>query len=188
MRSILDHSIKVAARDTAQDPVGPGYLAPAIPDANAHVIGPRASLALGLRDTSVVAGLVAVAAFCQTHPKPKSLGLGKHRVLRRRARHHGRRHHPKHQKRKRYFAKVWHCGCSLQSEFHPWHMAGAVIPGLTQHGNVENSSAWCREIVGACPGLSTSLREALGEEPLRRRNPALACCSWIASLALAMTI
>jgi hypothetical protein len=90
-----------------------------------------------LRDTSVVAGLVAVAAFCQTHPKPKSLGLRKHRVLRRRARHHGRRHHPKHQKRKRYFAKIWHCGCSLQSEFHPWRMAGVVIPGLTRHGNVE---------------------------------------------------
>jgi len=122
-RSILDHSIKVAARDTAQYPVGrrfgrsPGNrrFIPTIPDANAHVIAPRASPGLGLRDTSVVAGLVAVGAFCQTHPKPKSLRVRKRRLLSRSLRHACHRRNAKHQQNQRYFVNVSHRGSSSQS-------------------------------------------------------------------------
>jgi hypothetical protein len=115
MRSILDHSIEVAALETAQYRVGPGNLAPAIPDANTHVIGPRASFGLGLRDTSIVAGLVAVGAFCQTHPKPSSLRVRERRLLSRSQRHARRRANAKHRQNQRYLVNVSHRGSSSQS-------------------------------------------------------------------------
>jgi hypothetical protein len=112
-RSILDHSIKVTARHAAQYPVGPGNLTPAIPDANAHIIGPRASPGLGLRDTSIVAGLVAVGAFCQTHPKPKPFRVRERRLLSRSQRHACRRRNAKHQQNQRYLVNVSHRGLFL---------------------------------------------------------------------------
>jgi hypothetical protein len=112
-RSILDHSIKVTARHAAQYPVGPGNLTPAIPDANAHIIGPRASSGLGLRDTSIVAALVAVGAFCQTHPKSNSFRVRERRLLSGRERHAGRRRNPKHQQNQRYLVNVSHRGLFL---------------------------------------------------------------------------
>jgi hypothetical protein len=118
----LDHAIKVAARHASEYPVGRrfgGYsgnliFIPAIPDANAHVIGPRAPPGLGLRDTSIVARFVAVRAFCQTHPKSKSLRIRERCFLGRRERHTCRRRHPKHRQNQRYLVKVSHRGSSSQ--------------------------------------------------------------------------
>jgi hypothetical protein len=119
-RSILDHSIEVAARETAKYAVGrgsgaSGNLAPAIPDANAHIIGPRASPGLGLRDTSIVAGLVAVGAFCQAHPKSSSFRVRERRLLSRSPRHARRRRNAKHRHNQCYFVNVSHRGSSSQS-------------------------------------------------------------------------
>jgi hypothetical protein len=150
VRSILDHSIKVAARDTAQDPVGPGYLAPAIPDANAHVIGPRASLALGLRDTSVVAGLVAVGAFCQTHPKPSSLRVRERRLLSRSQRHACRRRNAKHQQDQRYFVNVSHRGSSSQS-------AKITVEGIEQPASLCQGLVCFRPWPGFCASHVTHI-------------------------------
>jgi hypothetical protein len=123
MSLLLDHSIEVAARYTTKDPIArllggcPGNLIaiPAIPDANAHIIGPRASPGLGLRDTSIVAGLVAVGAFCQTHPKSSSFCVRERRLLSRSPRHARRRRSAKHQRNQRYFVNVSHRGSSSQS-------------------------------------------------------------------------
>lgn len=81
MSPLSDDSIEGAARYTAKYAIsrrfggypGKRMSIPAIPDAGAHIIAPHAPLGLRLRDTAVVARLVAIAAFYQTRPKPKSL-------------------------------------------------------------------------------------------------------------------
>jgi hypothetical protein len=86
---------RAAARYTTEYPIDRrlgGYPTPS--DANAHAIAPHSPVGLRLRDTSIVACLVAVRAFYQTRRKPKSLALRRflglrecHRCRRRQAKH-----------------------------------------------------------------------------------------------------
>jgi len=71
-----DDSIKAAARNTIKYLVYRHVGAcPAIPDARAHIVAPHTALGLRLRDTPVVACLVAIGAFRQARRKATSLAF-----------------------------------------------------------------------------------------------------------------
>jgi len=98
---------RAAARYTTEYPIDRrlgGHPTP--PDASAHAIAPHSPVGLRLRDTSIVACLVAVRAFYQTRRKPKSLAL--RRFLGLRERHRCRRRQAKHRQNKRHFLAIQH--------------------------------------------------------------------------------
>jgi hypothetical protein len=72
---LLNRPIKAAARYTTKYTIGRLSGHPTSPNASAHIIAPHAPLGLRLRNTSIVACLVAVGAFDKTRRKPKSLAL-----------------------------------------------------------------------------------------------------------------